>query len=199
MRMDINAKTDPLSLFQSWINEAKAHPGIKEPTAMAISTLGSDEELNNRVVLCKDWDDRGFTFFTNYDSRKGRDLQAHPTVSAVFYWDPLFRQIKISGKAEKSGRQVSEKYWRSRPRESQISQYISRQSQELVSRDALQEAWNKAELQFKDREVPCPDHWGGYLIKPKRIEFWMGRPGRLHERFEFQKTDSSWTFRLLYP
>lgn len=197
--MDINASSQPLKLFNEWMIEAKANPAIKEANAMALATIDREGELHNRVVLCKYWSEDGFTFFTNYDSRKGKDLADHPKASAVFYWDPLFRQFKISGTVEKTSRKISEDYWRSRPRDSQISQWISRQSQPIASRDLLQKAWMDAEKQFAGTDIPCPEHWGGYLIRPKRIEFWIGRPGRLHERFEFEKTGSTWTFRILYP
>lgn len=197
--MDINERSNPLQIFETWMKEAHAHSGIQYPTAMALATLGRDGELHNRVVLCKSWGEDGFTFFTNYDSRKGQDLAANARTSAVFYWDPSFRQVKISGAVEKTSRKVSEDYWRTRPRDSQISQYVSRQSQEVASRTNLEEEWAKADLEFKNREVPCPANWGGYLIKPNRIEFWIGRPGRLHDRYEFEKSGSTWTFRRLYP
>jgi pyridoxamine 5'-phosphate oxidase len=197
--MNIDANSNPLQVFESWMKEAHNHSGIQYPTAMALATLGKDGELHNRVVLCKSWGEEGFTFFTNYDSRKGQDLAANARTSAVFYWDPLFRQVKISGTVEKTTRKASEDYWRTRPRESQVSQYVSRQSEEVVSREALEKAWTEADVAFKDREVPCPENWGGYLIQPTRIEFWIGRPGRLHDRYEFEKRGGNWTFRQLYP
>lgn len=197
--MEINAQSKPIEIFESWMKEAKATSGIKEATAMALATLGPNSELHNRVVLCKDWSETGFTFFTNYESRKGLDLAAHSVAAAVFYWDPLFRQIKISGTVEKTPRKVSEDYWRTRPRESQLSQLVSQQSREVSSRDALEQAWETAEKEYSGREIPCPLNWGGYLIVPKLIEFWVGRPGRLHDRYQFEKTVSTWTFRRLYP
>lgn len=197
--MDIHANSNPLQIFETWMKEAQGHSGIQYPTAMALATISQNGELHNRVVLCKSWDESGFTFYTNYDSRKGQDLAANPKASAVFYWDPFFRQVKISGAVEKTDRKVSEDYWRTRPRESQISQYVSHQSQEVPSREDLEAAWSKADLLFKDREIPCPENWGGYLIHPHRLEFWIGRPGRLHDRYEFEKQGKTWTFRRLYP
>lgn len=197
--MELNAQSKPIEIFEAWMKDAKSNPGIKEATAMALATLGPTGELHNRVVLCKDWSEAGFTFFTNYESRKGLDLAAHPGAAAVFYWDPLFKQIKISGTVQKTSRQVSEDYWKTRPRESQLSQLVSQQSREVSGRDELERAWNQAEVEFSGREIPCPSNWGGYLLIPKLIEFWIGRPGRLHDRYQFEKSVSTWTFRRLYP
>ena len=197
--MDITPSTDPLILFENWMAEAKAHPHIREATAMAVATLSREGELLNRVVLCKGWSKEGFVFFTNYDSRKGLDLQENALTGVVFYWDALFRQVKIEGTVEKTSRQVSENYWRTRPRESQISQFISKQSQPAPERKKMEEAWAAADTEFRDREIPCPEHWGGYLIRPKSVEFWIGRPGRFHDRHVFEKTVSNWTYSRLYP
>jgi pyridoxamine 5'-phosphate oxidase len=197
--MDIGPKTSPQEIFESWIGEAKKTSGIKEPTAMTLSTAGPDGEIHSRVVLCKSWSDLRFVFYTNYQSRKGLDLAGNSNASAVFFWDPLSRQITISGQVEKTSRSESEAYWNSRPRESQLSQFISRQSQEIASREELEAARVKADKDFSGRPIPCPEHWGGFALKPARIEFWVGRPGRLHDRFQFQKQRELWTFRRLYP
>lgn len=197
--MEIDEKSQPLTVFNEWINEAKAHAHVREATAMSIATQGQDGSIHARVVLCKQWSTEGFVFFTNYNSRKGLDLDRNPNVGAVFYWDALFRQVKISGKAAKTSRQVSEAYWNSRARESQLSQYISRQSEEAPSRVEIEKAWSEADKKFLNKPIPCPLHWGGYLIAPELIEFWVGRPGRLHDRYEFEKHLDRWTFRRLYP
>lgn len=178
---------------------AKNTPGIREATAMTVTTADSLGNLHSRVVLCKKWSEEGFVFYTNYLSRKGRELDRNSHAALLFYFDPLFRQIKISGTAEKTSREDSEAYWRSRSRESQLSQFVSRQSEAVSSRAELDALWAAAEKQFTGREVPCPAHWGGYLVRPKAIEFWLGRPNRFHDRFEFEKAPAGWTFRRLCP
>ncbi|MGZ3723903.1 MAG: pyridoxamine 5'-phosphate oxidase [Bdellovibrionales bacterium] len=196
--MNIGPDSKPLDIFSSWMAEMKKHPGIKEASAMSLATSDGNE-LHSRIVLCRGWSEEGFTFFTNYQSRKGLDLAQDAQASAVFYWDPVFRQVCISGTVSKTSREVSEKYWNARARESQLSQYISHQSQAVASREELQAAWTKADQEFSGKSIPCPAHWGGYVLAPKRIEFWIGQPGRLHDRFEFEKTERVWTFRRLYP
>jgi pyridoxamine 5'-phosphate oxidase len=196
---DIGPESKPLAVFEQWMALAKSTAGIREATAMTVTTSGQDGALHSRVVLCKKWTEDGFYFYTNYNSRKGRELGGDAHVSLLFYFDPLFRQIKISGKAVKTSREDSENYWRSRPRASQLSQYISRQSEAVGSREELESLWAKAEKDFAGQDIPCPGHWGGYLVRPQTIEFWIGRPNRLHDRFEFEKGSSGWTFRRLYP
>lgn len=166
---------------------------------MALATSNLQGDLHTRVVLCKEWSDKGFTFFTNYNSRKGADLANQPKAAAVFYWDPIFRQVKITGHVQKTSRMESEAYWNSRPRESQLSQWISKQSEPVATRAELENAWQEADRKFANRKIPCPDHWGGYLLIPQSIEFWIGQPGRLHDRFEFQKSGDLWTYQRLYP
>lgn len=197
--VEITATSQPLKIFAEWMQEAERHPEVHQPTAMSLATQGADGDLHARVVLCKEWTDEGFVFYTNYTSRKGLDLQHHPRAAAVFYWDPLFKQVKISGPVTKTSRLASEDYWKTRPRDSQISQTLSRQSQEAPEHAVLERMHREAELKFKDREIPCPENWGGYTIHPERIEFWIGRAGRLHERYEFIKSSTLWTFRRLYP
>jgi pyridoxamine 5'-phosphate oxidase len=198
--MEISASHDPLVLLQEWIQQARSNSHIKEPTAMTLATQASDGTLNARVVLCKQISAQGLVFFTNYESRKGTDLAHHSQVAVVFYWDPLFKQVKISGRVAKTSREVSEKYWATRPRESQISQSISRQSQPAPSAEVLHHEWEQAEHRLAgDQPIPCPAHWGGYQIHVERIEFWIGRPGRWHDRYEFTGDHDHWTFRRLYP
>jgi pyridoxamine 5'-phosphate oxidase len=197
--MEIHADTKPIAIFEHWMKEAKAEPKIKEPTAMALATAKNVDDLHVRVVLCKGWSEDGFVFFTNYDSRKGQELKANANAAAVFYWDPLFRQVKVSGSVEPVSREQSVNYWRTRPRESQLSQYVSKQSKPISNRDLMDAEWKAAELKFADQEVPCPDHWGGYLLRPKTIEFWIGRPGRFHDRHEYKVQAKGWTYTRLYP
>lgn len=196
--MEIGPNSQPMTIFSAWMADAKAHSGIKEASAMSVTTLGA-QELHSRIVLCRDWSDRGFTFFTNYNSLKGQDLTRDPRVSAVFYWDPMFRQVCVSGRVKKTSREESVAYWNQRPRDNKISQFISRQSETVQSREELKAAWDKANKDFEGRDIPCPEHWGGYLIEPHRIEFWVGHAGRLHDRYLFEKTPRNWTFRRLSP
>lgn len=197
--MEIGPQSNPFKVFEQWMADARQNKSIREATAMSLGTLSPKGDVNVRVVLCKGWSGKGFVFYSNYLSRKGEDIAGHAQIGATFYWDPMFRQVKINGRAEKTSRAESEAYWASRPRDSQISQFISKQSQPVESRDALEKAWAKAEAEYSGKEIPCPSHWGGYVIIPERIEFWIGLPGRLHDRFEFEKTPSSWTFRRLCP
>lgn len=197
--VEINAQSRPLDVFTAWMADAQAEPRIKEPNAMALATVNRAGEPQLRVVLCKVWSEEGFIFYTNYNSRKGHDISENPRVAANFYWDPLFRQVKITGLAKKTSRTVSETYWNSRARESQLSQWISHQSETVDSRATLEKAWHAAETKFAGREIPCPEHWGGYLIEPTAIEFWVGQPGRLHDRFYYEKRSSTWTLSRLYP
>lgn len=189
----------PHEVFAEWMALALGAAGIREPTAMVISTLSSANELHSRVVLCKHWSEEGFEFYTNYLSQKGQDVHVHPQAAALFYWDPLFMQVKISGMIEKSSRADSENYWNSRPRESQLSQYVSKQSQPVSSREEMEAARARAEREFAGKDIPCPPHWGGYWLKPKSMEFWIGRPNRFHDRFHFEKHGRDWTFRRLCP
>lgn len=197
--MEITAASKPLEVFARWMAEAAAHPHIKDATAMAVATAGADGQIHNRVLLCKGWSDEGLTFYTNYLSHKGRQLEENPRAGVVFFWDPLARQIRISGRVTKLPHGDAEAYWRTRPRESQLSQWISKQSETLSSREALQSLWHQADHEFRGKEIPCPAHWGGYLLEIESMEFWIGQPGRLHDRYLFEKSGSGWTFRRLYP
>lgn len=190
---------DPFELFTEWMNEAKKTPQIREPIAMALATVSKNHEPHTRIVLCKEWGPKGFVFYTNYLSLKGHDLDENSNASAVFYWDPLFRQVRVDGVIRKTSREQSETYWKSRAKHSQISQYISRQSEKVGSREELEQLWKKAEEQFAFKEIPCPAHWGGYALEAKTIEFWIGRADRLHDRFRFEKSPKTWTILRLYP
>jgi pyridoxamine 5'-phosphate oxidase len=150
-------------------------------------------------VLLKGLRPEGLVFFTNYESRKGQDLAFNPKCSLSFYWDSLFRQVHFYGSVEKTTRKESEDYWRSRPRLSQLSQWISRQSEVAQSKVEIEKALKDAEAQFQNREIPCPAHWGGYLFKPTFVEFWIGREARLHDRYTYQLVEDQWRGARLYP
>lgn len=192
-------KQSPFSILKQWLAEAKTSSGQLEPHAMTLATLSQEGQVHSRIVLLKELNDQGLIFYSNYTSTKGEDLNANPQTEVVFYWDLLKRQVRVQGQVSKTAREISEGYWKTRPRESQLSQYISHQSQPCPSRQALIDAIQKVEQEFKGKDIPCPLHWGGYLIKPVRFEFWTGQPGRLHDRFEFRKREGSWTSDRLYP
>lgn len=166
---------------------------------MSLATVDASGHPHVRVVLCKEWSNDGFVFYTNYQSQKGKDLLENKNAACVFFWDQLARQVKIWGQVKKNSRQDSENYWNTRPRESQLSQYISKQSQKIKSRQELEQAWAEADKKFFNQVIPCPENWGGYLIEPNHIEFWIGRAGRLHDRFSFEKSGTNWTLSLLSP
>lgn len=173
--------------------------GMREPTAAALATATPDGRPAVRMVLVRGWDERGLRFFTNTQSRKGRELQQNPQAALCFYWESLQRQIRIEGEVEFVSSEEADVYWHSRPRESRIGAWASRQSDTLETRQALIDRVAEIEGRFPEEEIPRPDHWRGYRVKPRRIEFWKGLPARLHERDVYELTDGCWTHRLLYP
>lgn len=191
---------NPLATFKNWFEEVQKQGVMKEPRAMALATLSPQGELHNRIVLLKQiTDDGDLIFFTNYSSSKGKDLLENPRAEALFYWDHWQRQVRISGSVKRTERKVSEEYWNSRPPESQYSQYISKQSQPVKDRATLEQEVEKARRQFGNGSVPCPEHWGGYVLHPERVELWIAGFGRLHDRFEFLRQSKGWTSHRLYP
>jgi pyridoxamine 5'-phosphate oxidase len=196
--MEIGPASKPLAVFNEWLEDAKK-TGLREPTAMTLATADAAGEVHARVVLCRGWSEDGFVFYTNYESQKGADVRANRNAAAVFFWDALARQVRVTGTVEKTSREMSDAYWSARARDSQLSQYISHQSQPVASREVLEKAWQDAERKFHGKEIPCPEHWGGYLLRPKTIEFWVGQPGRLHDRHVFEKLAGSWTYGRLSP
>nr|XP_020460387.1 pyridoxine-5'-phosphate oxidase isoform X2 [Monopterus albus]XP_020460388.1 pyridoxine-5'-phosphate oxidase isoform X2 [Monopterus albus] len=181
------ASMDPIKQFGNWFDEATKCPDIGEPNAMCIATATTDGRPSARMVLLKGYSNEGFRFFTNYESRKGSELESNPYASLLFYWDPLNRQIRIEGTVERISRQSSCEYFHSRPRSSQIGAVVSRQSTPVPNRDYLRQKYEELEEKYKDTEVPMPDYWGGYIIKPCLIEFWQGQTNRLHDRIVFTK------------
>ena len=189
---------DPLQVFGEWIGEA-LDAGIDLPNAMALATADGKGVPSARMVLLKSFDEEGFTFFSNYKSRKGRDLEANPNAALVFYWGRLERQVCIAGPVERLDRRESSEYFQSRPLGSRLGAWVSRQSSVLSGRAELEAAAREAEQQFAGRDVPLPPHWGGYLLRPERIEFWQSRPNRLHDRFHFTRTATGWRRDRLAP
>ena len=193
---DLNA--DPIIQFESWFEEAKKLEPI--PTAMSLSTVNNNGEPTLRTVLLKLFDKKGFVFFTNYKSRKADHIEGNRNVAALFNWIALERQVSINGVAEKIESKESIKYFMSRPRGSQLGAWVSDQSSVLSSRKILEMKLEEMKRKFSDREIPLPDFWGGYRIKPKTFEFWQGRPNRLHDRFKYLKQgNDSWIIDRIAP
>lgn len=194
--------TDPIEAFTEWLHEAAANPIIVEANAMVLSTLGVGEKISSRTVLLKDISDGGFTFFTNYSSRKAHAIELNSQVTLLFPWYAMERQVIISGDAQKVDQKESEEYFASRPWSSQIGAWASTQSQVLSSREELQMRYEGAAKKWPEgTTVPCPPHWGGYRVVPISIEFWQGRYSRLHDRLRFERADSSadWEMTRYYP
>ena len=193
---DLNA--DPIIQFESWFKEAKKSEPI--PTAMSLSTVNNNGEPTLRTVLLKLFDKKGFVFFTNYKSRKADHIKDNPNVAVLFNWVALERQVSITGVAEKIKTKESKKYFISRPRGSQLGAWVSDQSSVLSSRKILELKLEDMKRKFSDGDIPLPDFWGGYRIKPKTFEFWQGRPNRLHDRFIYSKLSNGiWKIDRIAP
>lgn len=190
---------NPLNLFRDWFEQMEKIKDLVEVNAMTISTIGLDGFPKNRVVLLKEFGAEGFTFFTNYNSEKGKALAANQHICLSFFWAELERQVIIKGKAEKCSEERSAKYFQSRPRGSQIGAWASNQSREIASREVLEKSVRELETRFEDKDIPKPDFWGGYLVRPVSIEFWQGRPNRLHDRILYTKDNGRWLTKRLAP
>lgn len=189
---------DPLLQFGKWMAEAIA-ADLLEPTAMTLATADADGQVSARMVLLKGHGPEGFRFYTNYASRKAQDLAANPQAALVFYWDRLERQVRVEGAVEKLSREAAEAYFRSRPRGSQLGAWASPQSSPLRDREELVARETEARARFDGREVPLPDHWGGYRLVPRALELWQGRPDRLHDRFRYTLEGAGWRLVRLAP
>ena len=191
-------KNNPIEEFKLWFEDAKNN-NIVEPNAMILSTLSKNGLINSRTVLLKNIKDDGFIFFTNYESKKAIDIKKNNIVSSVFLWKKIERQIIITGNSIKIPRDESTKYFHSRPEKSKIAAWASKQSSELDNTNKLMERFNYYEMKFKGKKIPMPNYWGGYIIIPNSIEFWQGRPSRMHDRIIYKKTENKWTKMRLYP
>ncbi|MGO2135583.1 pyridoxamine 5'-phosphate oxidase [Marinobacter sp.] len=189
---------DPVEQFETWFGDAR-EAGILEPNAMSLATAGVDSMPDLRTVLLKYFDERGFVFYTNYESRKAQELRENPKAALLFPWIGLNRQVRIQGKVEKVSKTESLRYFSSRPRGSQIGAWVSEQSKAITSRGLLEQKVAEMKRKFSEGEVPLPGFWGGYRVVPERIEFWQGRPSRLHDRFEYVKEGDDWLIQRLQP
>ena len=189
---------DPIQQFQLWFDEAIAAK-LPMPDAMSLATVTPDCRPTSRMVLLKQVDGYGFVFFTNYESAKAKQLDANPYAALVFYWPQLERQVRVEGKVTKTSAEESAAYFKTRPRESQIGAWASQQSEAIESRAALEERAAELAEKYRDREIDCPEHWGGYRLKPERIEFWKSRIGRLHDRILYHREGDVWTITRLAP
>jgi pyridoxamine 5'-phosphate oxidase len=193
--------TDPIALFRQLLAEAQAvdRALLPEPTAMALATVGEDGQPSVRIVLLKGIDERGFVFYTNLESRKGRELRAHPRAALCFYWAPLERQVRIEGPVELVSAAEADAYFATRARQSQIGAWASEQSAPLAGDEELEARVREMERRFAGRDVPRPPHWSGFRVLPERIEFWRNRAFRLHERIVFERVEGRWRSCRLFP
>ena len=195
--LERDVDSDPLRQFEAWFREAA--DVVRAPEAMALATAAENGGPSVRMVLLKGFDERGFVFFSGYASRKGRELEANPRAALLLYWDPLGRQVRIEGAVERASPDESERYFHSRPRESQIAALASDQSQPIGSRDELDARFAELESELAGREVPLPQRWGGFRLVPDTYEFWQHRENRLHDRIRYRRDGDSWTIERLSP
>ncbi len=189
--------SDPFVQFETWMVQA-TQAGLTLPNAMSLATH-DDDEIGIRTVLLKSFDEQGFVFFTNYNSKKSKQIECNPKAALLFYWSDLERQVKISGVVEKTSTLESIKYFATRPKDSQLGAWASSQSSQLSSRQVLLSQFESMKAKFNKGEVPLPDFWGGYRVVPNTIEFWQGRGNRLHDRFVYKKDKKDWRIERLAP
>jgi pyridoxamine 5'-phosphate oxidase len=197
--MENSISDNPMQLFQKWFYEVEASDGVDEPNAMTVSTIGNDGFPKNRVVLLKKYTHEGFIFYTNYESEKGKAIAKNPNVCISFFWPNLERQIIIKGCAEKIAKNLSDGYFESRPKGSKLGAIASNQSSIISSREILEEKLKGLEKEYERKEIERPAFWGGYIVKPVSMEFWQGRPNRLHDRIRYTLENIDWKMERLAP
>lgn len=189
---------DPITLFKKWLEEA-VDSEVAEPNAMSLATVSEDGSPNSRIVLLKGVGERTIRFYTNYTSRKSRDLKVNPFAAVSFWWPELERQVRLKGSIKKVRREESEAYFKSRPRDSQLGAWASSQSSEVANREVLKEEYEKVSKRYENTTIPTPEFWGGFDIYVSEIEFWQGRPSRLHDRILFTYDQDVWNYKRLQP
>ena len=189
----------PFSLFKEWFNQAIKDERIVEPTAMCLSTINSDKKPSSRMVLLKKFDNKGFYFFTNLESRKGQELKINKFVALCFYWGAIKKQIRIEGVVEKISNQEADEYFLSRPYESKVGAWASKQSQKMNDWQEFMDRIQDIKIKFKDKNLPRPDFWSGFRVVPSAIEFWEEGEFRIHQRYLYEKTNNDWIVNQLYP
>lgn len=200
-KMELNEKDiekNPFLQFEKWMKEA-VDAEIIEPHAMTLSTVSTTLKPSARIVLLRDFGISGFTFYTNYASKKGQDIASHPDAALTFFWPQIERQVRIEGVLEKVSTSVSDAYFNSRPRESKIGAWVSDQSKSIQSKKMIEEKFNELSSRYAGKEIPRPEYWGGYRLKPSVFEFWQGRPNRLHDRIQFSLSEENWLIQRLSP
>jgi pyridoxamine 5'-phosphate oxidase len=198
--LETNIPEDPINLFNKWFYETEDFGGVEEVNAMTVATIGLDGFPKSRVVLLKKFDENGFIFYTNYNSEKGKAISNNPNICLSFFWHSMERQVIIKGIAEKTDEIVSDNYFASRPNGSKLGAIVSLQSEIIPSRMFLENKLKELEQECKGKEIPRPKNWGGFLVRPIEVEFWQGRPNRLHDRIRFQLKDNlNWKIDRLSP
>ena len=193
-----NINKNPFKQFEIWFEEAKKI-GLKDPNAMNVASATKNGVPSSRMVLLKAYSEQGFIFYTNYTSRKSGEILDNPIVALNFFWDALERQIRIEGEIKKVDKEVSDTYFSSRSRLSQLGAHASNQSQVIENYEELTDKLNSFDEQYKDTDIPRPDHWGGFIVIPSSIEFWQGHDGRLHDRLKFENENDNWVMKRLSP
>ena len=198
--LETNIPEDPINLFNRWFHEVEDFGGVDEVNAMTVATIGLDGFPKSRVVLLKKFNEEGFIFYTNYDSEKGKAILNNPNVCLSFFWHSMERQVIIKGIAEKTPENISDNYFASRPDGSKLGAMVSAQSEVIPNRDYLEENLKRLEKEFEGKEIPRPTFWGGFLVRPVEVEFWQGRPNRLHDRIRYKLSENyDWKIERLSP